>query len=65
MQICKMFYYKNFFNTTLDRQLNQYLKDHPNHSVRTISTSMKGETIILVVVFDVKEGTKEDTYDQG
>lgn len=54
MQKCKTFRCDKFYGSTLEWQLNQYLRSHPTYSVCAISTSMEGRTTILVVVFDVE-----------
>lgn len=54
MQKCKTFRCDKFYGSTLEWQLNQYLRSHPTYSVRAISTSMEGRTTILVVVFDAE-----------
>lgn len=49
---------KSYNPTPLDEQINTWLKQHPNHSIRSISNIVGTGYKEAYVVFDIRDETK-------
>ena len=51
-----------YYMEDLDEQINNFLKEHPNYSIRTFSTIIGPAYKEAFVVFDVNEERKESDH---
>ena len=54
------------YNTTpLDEQINEFLKEHPNYSAKSMSTFVGTGYKEVFVIFDVREEKQTNTKNKG